>query len=187
MADNLSVISTVLFIVAGVCLAVAIVLFFSLNIPSVIGDLSGRTARRSIKNMRASNEKSGAKGYKTDKINAERGKLTATMKQERVLENTAAKKDKKAVSAAQNKNDGTARAEFKQSVPENNSKSSNVPETGLLYNPNVTSFSEPTELLAASPLDAEEYPQESSRVPESRKKQLVLIENIMMIHTDEVI
>lgn len=49
------------------------------KIPIVIGDLSGRTAKKSIERMRLNNEKTGNKSYKTSKSNLERGKLTGTM------------------------------------------------------------------------------------------------------------
>ena len=48
MAETLSLISIVSFIAAAVCLVVTVILFFWFQIPSVIGDLSGRTARKSI-------------------------------------------------------------------------------------------------------------------------------------------
>ena len=57
----------------------AVFFWFKHKIPSVIGDLSGKTARKSIERMRASNEKSGDKSFKPSYINAERGKLTETM------------------------------------------------------------------------------------------------------------
>ena len=63
-------------IACGVCLAVAIVLFFLLRIPKVISDLSGRTARKAIENIRLQNEQSGDKTYQSSAVNLERGKLT---------------------------------------------------------------------------------------------------------------
>lgn len=79
MAETLSMISNISFVAAGTCLVVAIIFFIRFKIPSVIGDLSGRNARKSIEKMREFNEKSGGKSYKPSKINAERGKLTETM------------------------------------------------------------------------------------------------------------
>lgn len=79
MADTLSIISLVSFIVAGVCLALAIFFWISFRIPKVIGDLSGRTARKSIAKMRASNEESGDKSYRPSATNVSRGNLTDTM------------------------------------------------------------------------------------------------------------
>ncbi len=59
MAETLSLISIVSFIAAAVCLVVTVILFFWFQIPSVIGDLSGRTARKSILQNRKNNEKNG--------------------------------------------------------------------------------------------------------------------------------
>lgn len=79
MAETLSMISKISFVAAEICLVVAIILFIRFKIPDVIGDLSGRNARKSIEQMRALNEKSGSKSYKPSKKNIERGKLTETM------------------------------------------------------------------------------------------------------------
>ena len=61
-------------IAAGVMLAVTLILFFVLKIPGVIGDLSGRTARKAIAdirnhNMSANTDNIGS-GKLTDKITA---------------------------------------------------------------------------------------------------------------------
>lgn len=63
-------------IVTAIMLVVTIILFFSLRIPKVIGDLTGSTARKAIKNIREQNEKTGDKAYKVSPVNLERGKLT---------------------------------------------------------------------------------------------------------------
>ena len=70
MAQTLQTLSIISFAVAGVCLVLAVFFWFFFKIPIVIGDLSGRTARKSIAKMRAANEKSGAKSYKESKTNA---------------------------------------------------------------------------------------------------------------------
>jgi Sec-independent protein translocase protein TatA len=79
MADTLSFISVISFVAATIFLIVAVIFWFVFKIPTVIGDLSGRNARKSIEQMRRSNEQSGAKSYKTGKKNEGRGKLTSTM------------------------------------------------------------------------------------------------------------
>lgn len=61
---------------AVIMLVVSIVLFFMYKIPSVIGDLTGSTARKAIEDIRNQNESSGNKVYKTSHVNRERGKLT---------------------------------------------------------------------------------------------------------------
>lgn len=63
-------------ILAGIMLAVSVLLFFVLKIPAVIGDLSGRTAKKAIENIRNQNRNSGDKTYKSSLVNRQRGKLT---------------------------------------------------------------------------------------------------------------
>lgn len=60
----------------GLFLVIAAILFFTLNIPKVISDLTGRTARKAIENIRMQNEQSGDKSYQSSAVNLERGKLT---------------------------------------------------------------------------------------------------------------
>lgn len=79
MADTLNTISVISFVAAGVFAALAAALWFLFKIPAVIGDLSGRTARKSIERMRQNNERTGSKSYKTSEKNRLRGKLTSTM------------------------------------------------------------------------------------------------------------
>lgn len=74
--ELLQTLSLVSFIVAGVLVLVAVALFFLLDVPKLYGDVSGRTARKSIEAIRQQNETSGNKAYKPSKVNANRGKLT---------------------------------------------------------------------------------------------------------------
>ena len=59
MAEGLFLISRISFIGAGICLVLAVFLWFRLGIPAVFGELSGRTARKSIAKMRENNKRSG--------------------------------------------------------------------------------------------------------------------------------
>ena len=61
---------------AALCLLVAVILFFLLKIPNVIGDLTGSKARKAIENIRNQNESTGVKTYKSSRVNCERGKIT---------------------------------------------------------------------------------------------------------------
>lgn len=70
---NIFMIALILSIVLA---AVSVILFFSLRIPKVIGDLSGKTAKKAISRIREENEKTGDKAYKSSRVNIERGKLT---------------------------------------------------------------------------------------------------------------
>jgi len=61
MAEVLHSLSIVLMILSGVFLITALVLWRVFKIPKVIGDLSGRNARKSVAHMRVENEKKGKK------------------------------------------------------------------------------------------------------------------------------
>ncbi len=65
----------------GVFFVIAVILFFTLKIPKVISDLTGRTARKAIENIRMQNEQSGDKTYQSSVVNLERGKLTDKISQ----------------------------------------------------------------------------------------------------------
>lgn len=79
--DLLQNISLISFIVAGVFLLLSLVLFFLLDVPKIIGDLSGATARKAIESIRQQNEDSGDKAYKPSPVNLSRGKLTDKISQ----------------------------------------------------------------------------------------------------------
>lgn len=63
-------------ILAAILFIISVILFIVLKIPSVIGDLSGATARKAIEDIRNQNENTGEKVYKSSLVNRERGKLT---------------------------------------------------------------------------------------------------------------
>lgn len=81
MIDTLMTISVISFIATGVFAILAVILWFVFKIPSVMGDLSGRTAKKSIELMRQNNEKTGVKSYRSSKENLRRGKLTSAIKE----------------------------------------------------------------------------------------------------------
>ena len=166
MAQTLQTLSIISFAIAGVCLVLAVFFWFFFKIPSVIGDLSGRTARKSIAKMRATNEKTGAKSYKESKTNAERGKLTGTMPD-------SGKLNKK-----------------------NEAPDDDKPETGLLVDNKANGLdsektgmleSETTGLLidenATAPLDAQAH----NPIARTGGKKLEIIEEVILVHTEEVI
>lgn len=162
MAETLSTLSIVAFAVAGVSLVLAIVLFIYFKIPTVIGDLSGRNAKKSIARMRSSNEKSGSKSYRASETNAARGKLTSTMPgigdQQKVK-----------------KTEGKTTAQEQ------------MPETGLLAENKASLKEESTVLLD----DTEETALLAETPKEPAKRvggvKLALLEEVILIHTDEVI
>lgn len=74
--ELLQTLSLVSFIIAGVLFLIGVALFFLLDVPKLYGDISGRTAKKTIEAIRQQNESSGNKVYKPSAVNAERGKLT---------------------------------------------------------------------------------------------------------------
>lgn len=69
------IISTVGFILAAIMLILSIFLFFKFNIPKVIGDITGKTAKKAIQRIHEQNEQSGDKAYKSSPVNIARGKI----------------------------------------------------------------------------------------------------------------
>ena len=59
MAQIYTVISMVSFVLAGVFLLISCFLWFKFNIYKIVGDLSGRTAKKGIEKMRKKNEEAG--------------------------------------------------------------------------------------------------------------------------------
>lgn len=166
MAHTLQILSVIFFAVAGACLVLAVFFWFFFKIPTVIGDLSGKTARKSIAKMRAANEKTGTKYYKTSKINAERGKLTGTIPD--IDKKREVNKNPETAILAENKADGL------------NSETTQIldnDETDILDN-------EATGLLVDE--DSTALPGTAARAG-TGGKSLELIEEVMIIHTNEVI
>lgn len=166
MAKTLLTLSIISFAVAGVCFVLAVFFWFFFKIPAVIGDLSGRTARKSIANMRAANEKTGVKTYKNSKTNAERGKLTASI------------------------------PESEKQIKKGKKISIDKPETGLLAeNKAIPTDSEKTALLDRETtrllVDEEATASLDTSVPlaieKNGGKTLQIVEEVMLIHTNEVI
>ena len=173
MADILSIVSLVSFILSGVAFVLAILLFILFRIPSVIGDLSGRTARKSIAKMRLANEKTGVKSYKESKTNVERGKLTGTIPD-------SGKLNKKNSAPANGQPETGLLADNKAEGLESEATGVLDEETGMLE-------SETTGLLvdenATAPLDTPVQ----KPVVRSGGKKIVMLEEVMFIHTEEVI
>lgn len=70
------IIAIVGFSLSGVALVAAIILFIKMNIPAIIGDLTGKTVARELKAMRESNASSGDKRFRSSAVNLARGTLT---------------------------------------------------------------------------------------------------------------
>lgn len=79
MAQIYQAISMAAFSIAASCLIFALFCWFKFGIWKIIGDLSGRNAKKSIEQMRAENEKSGNKTFRPTPVAVKRGPLTETM------------------------------------------------------------------------------------------------------------
>ena len=86
-AGTYTLLSYIAYGAAGLMVALAVLFFFLFKIPEVIGDLSGRTARKNIAKIRSANERSGDKSFTPGRVNEDRGKLTKSMR----LDETGAK------------------------------------------------------------------------------------------------
>lgn len=150
MAETLYIISRVSFIASAVFAVISAALFFIFAIPSVIGDLSGANARKSIERMRKSNENSS--------------------------ENRNG--------AGLNKRQGADKAHNKDRAKEHMKGSETVP---LFINNDMGAAgmedaTQPLEMMGITePLNG--YPDRS----EERKIKFSMIDEIILIHTDEVI
>ncbi len=167
MAETLSTLSIISFVVAGISLVLAVFFWFFFKIPTVIGDLSGRTARKSIARMRAANEKTGNKSYKESKTNAARGKLTDTIKDSGKLKKNAVKDDDRPETGLLTENKADEVSSEATGLLNDEDEA-----TGLLVDEDVT-----------APLDS------PIQKTEKRKggKKLKMLDEVIIIHTDEVI
>lgn len=71
-------------ILCACMLVLTIVLFFTLNIRKVFGDLTGKNAKKEIKKIREDNEQSGDKRHKSSAVNRKRGKITDKISNQQV-------------------------------------------------------------------------------------------------------
>lgn len=158
MAEILNIVSIISYVLAGICAVLAIVFWFIFKIPHVIGDLSGRNARKSIELMRQNNEKAGKQVAKVKEN---------TQKQTQSRINNTKNKDKKTFDETGILSENTIKARDEQA-------------TGLLLDDSTTVLdgSGETALL----VDATENTQ---RTPSNVR--ISMIETVMIIHTEEVI
>lgn len=156
MAELLSTLSIVFYVVAILFFVAAVAIFIGMKIPRVFSDFTGRTAKKTIKKARITNEKSGKKFYGSSDTNKERGKLTETISHKR--------KDEMP---------GTGL------ISENKAKNVYSESTVLLKDDSTTLLNE----NGTSPLEEVNVPK-----PENTSKvDLKLIEEVMFVHSEEVI
>ena len=164
MAETLLMVSKIFFGVAGICLVVTIIFFIRFKIPDVIGDLSGRNARKSIEQMREFNEKNGGKAYQSGKMSAERG---TSMK---AIHRRESKEDRQHLQGDRHPETGL--------LSENEIKFSAHAETEVLDDNEVT------RLLQT---ENETVKLNDNTVETDRGIAINILDEVMIIHTDEVI
>ena len=162
MADTLSLISLVSFIIAGVCLGLAVIFWFVFRIQKVIGDLSGRTARKSIARMRTKNEADGSKVVRRRDANAGQGKSAP------------------AVSSP-------AQVQLRETEPLPEDITEDI-ETGVLNgNAGVEDDEEDATVLLDGSDDTMLLSDMAVPTGKQADKKLMMLEEIALIHTDEAI
>lgn len=95
LAEVFNLISIIAFCIAIICFLISLFLWFKFKTPKIIGDLSGRTAKKSIEEIRKTNEKSGVKVFRPTPMAVDRGRLTDSIE-------TAGNKAKTAVQQPRN-------------------------------------------------------------------------------------
>ncbi len=162
-AEILSLVSQIAYAIAGVSLVLALFFWFKFNIPSVISDLSGRTARKSIAKIRAHNETQQARNKGTQK--------------------TAIKTDRTLVTPKPDQSKQRAAADDR-------------PETGLLGDNRAQQTVEDATMVlgvtgTTGLLDEDEtevlVKDDVLPVRQVRGKKLTMLDEVMLIHTDDVI
>jgi hypothetical protein len=92
MAEIYDIVSVVAFVLAAIMIAAAIILWFKFDIYRIAGDLSGRTAKKTIADMRRKNEKNTQNYYsqlqrKSSEIDGQKTDEIATEEADRMDEN----------------------------------------------------------------------------------------------------
>ena len=180
-ASTLNLLSIISFVAAGLFLVLAVILFIYFKIPGVISDLSGRNARKSIAKTRAYNEKAQAKGHAPDALNLKRGMVTETVEHIAPSAPPAPAKTKRMAPQPQ------SYAPAAETVVLSQNQGGMVnPETTLLDTNNAQANTFDTEETGLLSSDGDTVLLAAPAV-RGAGKVLTMIDNEMLIHTDEVI
>lgn len=169
-AEILSLVSQIAYVIAGVSLVLALFFWFKFNIPSVISDLSGRTARKSIEKIRAHNETQQARNKRPQKTAIKTDRTPAASKPVQSKQRTVA--DERQAPAADRPETGLLGDNRAQHPVEDATMVlDGVETTGLLSE-------DETEVLVQENV---------LPVRQVRGKKLTMLDEVMLIHTDDVI
>lgn len=191
MAKTLSIISMASFAASVFFLIAAVFFFFFFNIPSVYGDLTGLTAKRALAKRRAANEKSAVVHlYEPSKKNKMRGKITDSIEP---VNKTAGKAEKK----GKGKTEAPAKKELVFAGLDDR------PETGLLNENKVETAKaaangeterlggETTSLGFGDSSGTTDFLENTavpvSAAPRKTREKLTILDEVVLVHTDEVI
>lgn len=178
---TINTVSIVFFVIAAVSLLVAIYAFIRFNIPQVIGELSGRTARKSIAQMRDKNDKTGNKAHRPSPAAVERGTLTDKIEEKSDTSKVEKKSDKNAVKNA----DSNATVALKNSIYDDNAT---VPLKNQAPGEQTDILSDGTELLADNETTVLNGDTPQPSVTKNVKTDgFEVIKSIVLIHTNETI
>lgn len=175
---TINIISIILFALAGISLVVAIYSFIRFNVPQLIGELTGRTAKKTITQMREKNAKTGNKSHRPSVVEKKRGTLTDKI-------------DEKKIKKAINQSYTTELLDVETDMLSNKSDDENNRE--VLSNATELLNNNATELLNdnTSVLNEEETSVLSPSMLKSAPIQVndgfKMIQNIIFIHTNEII
>ncbi len=216
LADILELLSIIAFVIAGICLVLTVIFGIVFKVPTVIGDLSGRTARKSVARMRAANEKNNPNTYRPSRVNTElskqntknaqspQGRIVAQPQSQVKTNKQTLKKAEKVQADAFNFNrpdtgllDKNKPYDYLSGETEN-LETENL-ETENLETENLETESLETESLETESLDSETTALivDNASVAQSsvnaqqptriRGVKMEMIESVMLVHTDEVI
>ncbi|MBE6052862.1 MAG: hypothetical protein E7212_02955 [Clostridium sartagoforme] len=173
MVEILSKVSTISFILATVFFLLSIFIWFRFGILNIIGDLSGRTAKKSIAKMREKNQKTGIKHFKPSFVNIERGKLTDSIQDSKKLKKNKVKKTEELI----------------ETVLIEGNKVNNLYEnvTELLWDENSTSILNEKEINEVEGNTTVLLNESVVNKENNIENTFTIIDEVVIIHTDEVI
>lgn len=161
-------ISTVAFVLAAIFFIVAVILFFVLDIPAVLGELSGKTAAKQVAEIRAANKNAVAK-RRTVSTSASTTQRTTS----KLTQNTTNQLGKTGQMRKTNTIDETELLSPETELLTNETTLLG-PETTLL-SPETTLLSPETELLS---------PETTLLSPQV---EFEIIQDVVVVHTREII
>lgn len=175
----------------AVMFVVSVILFITLKIPNVIGDLTGRNAKKAIENIRKQNEASGGKAYKASAVNLERGRLTDKMTPSGNLQRRGITSG----FGVHTEKISTMKLEQQASVgmdTDNESNETMVLEQDYSNETSVLNHNYLNETTVLSQQNVGETTVLSSHMPQNPSEttvlnQFMVLEDITFIHTDEII